>query len=173
MTSARVLNLRPFPERFAAGYIPEPNSGCWLWLNATNRFGYGKISIKGPRAIAAHRASWEFHTGKKIPPGMVIMHKCDTPACVNPDHLQLGTYMSNCHDMIAKGRNSRGAKHAACGADHVGENNPAAKLNVELVLQIRAEVPGARGWKAGLARKYGVSDGTITNILNRRKWAHV
>lgn len=87
--------------------IPEPMSGCWIWLGAREMpFGYGKMSIiisGRARTISAHRVSFsEFNS--KIPDGMCVLHKCDTPSCVNPKHLFLGTYKQNTQDMMLKGR---------------------------------------------------------------------
>lgn len=73
--------------------IPEPNTGCWLWLMAICADGYGRISIER-RSRLAHRASWEAHRGV-IPTGLVIDHVCRNRACVNPDHLRVTTIGDN------------------------------------------------------------------------------
>lgn len=75
---------------------------CWHWCGATNAFGYGRFSVNG-RAQVAHRISYEAFVGP-IPAGMSVLHKCDNPFCVNPDHLWLGTYSDNRRDCQAKGR---------------------------------------------------------------------
>lgn len=95
----------PFIERFFANVSPEPNSGCWLWMMAPTRRGYGMISLggRGGKCLTASHASLFIH-GVDIPHGSVVMHKCDNPACVNPDHLRVGTQKENMHDMYAKGR---------------------------------------------------------------------
>lgn len=79
-------------ERFERSYIPEPNSGCWLWTAAQCR-GYGLITKNG-KYRQAHRVSYELHKGP-IPPGLVIDHLCRTHACVNPDHLEPVTVGEN------------------------------------------------------------------------------
>jgi hypothetical protein len=76
----------------------EPNSGCWLWTGGSRGNGYGAIHGED-----AHRVFYRQFKGE-IPRGMVVMHKCDTRPCCNPDHLTIGTPADNVHDMISKGR---------------------------------------------------------------------
>lgn len=77
--------------------------GCWLWAGSKrSEMGYGSFVVRG-RSFAAHRVSWELTHGP-IPPGLKVLHKCDVPACVNPDHLFLGTDKDNHQDKAAKGR---------------------------------------------------------------------
>lgn len=95
---------RPLAERFYEKTQPEPNSGCLLWTGAVHPDGYGKISPggrEGPKI--ASRVAWELGRGR-IPDGMFVCHKCDTPPCVNVDHLFLGTLLDNAHDRMRKGR---------------------------------------------------------------------
>ena len=89
-------------KRFHLGYIPIPETGCWLWERATTHNGYGQISIGG-KIMIAHRYSWELHGGH-IPDGLCVLHKCDVRCCVNPDHLWLGTQKDNSQDALKKGR---------------------------------------------------------------------
>ena len=76
--------------------------GCWLWTGSRDRKGYGRISIDRSPALV-HRVAWTLEHGA-IPPGMCVLHKCDTPGCVRHDHLFLGTIADNNRDMFAKGR---------------------------------------------------------------------
>lgn len=93
-------------DRFSQGYMPEPNTGCWLWAKACKDNGYG-MTYLNRSAITAHRCSWILNRGP-IPIGMCVCHKCDTPACVNPDHLFLGTNRDNINDCQRKGRSLKG-----------------------------------------------------------------
>lgn len=87
----------------------DKSGECWLWTGATNG-RYGHISRgTGLGLVGSHRASWEIHNGP-IPPGMHVCHHCDTPPCVRPDHLFLGTNQDNTNDKVAKGRHLRKQK---------------------------------------------------------------
>lgn len=76
--------------------------GCWNWIGAKNRKGYGNLK-RGERYLNAHRYSWELTNGS-IPAGKWVLHKCDNPACVRPEHLFLGDVLVNNRDMWTKGR---------------------------------------------------------------------
>lgn len=78
---------------------------CWAWSGGTTVWGYGMLSVgrRGEGFIMAHRLSWELHYGP-IPPGGVVRHSCDNPACSNPAHLDLGTFTDNAQDAISRGR---------------------------------------------------------------------
>lgn len=95
-------------QRFEAKYEPIPECGCWLWTAAENEKGYGVIGVggRGTGKRYAHRVSYELHVGP-VPDGMCVLHKCDTPLCVNPDHLFLGTVADNVNDMTFKDRGKR------------------------------------------------------------------
>lgn len=82
-------------------YEPEPNSGCWLW-HGSNVKGYAYGRVDGKKQYI-HRFLWEASNGP-IPDGMFACHKCDTPGCVNPNHIFIGTPADNSHDRDLKGR---------------------------------------------------------------------
>src|SRR3990167_3892348 len=94
--------LPPFED----SYMPEPNTGCWLWTGATRYDGYGTRPWRGKTSAQAHRIAWEVFRGP-IPDGLQVLHRCDVRCCVNPDHLFLGTQLDNMRDMIQKGRKGR------------------------------------------------------------------
>jgi hypothetical protein len=92
----------PALERIMRKVEPEPNTGCWLWTGAATIAGYGSITVDSIQT-GAHRYMWALHNGP-IPSGAFICHRCDTPSCVNPDHLFVGTPRDNTRDMWRKGR---------------------------------------------------------------------
>lgn len=156
----------PLIERFEAGYMPEPNSGCWIWIGAViNRTDgeqpRGKIRTAS-RLESAPRVSYRLFKGE-IPTGLFVCHRCDTPLCVNPNHLWLGTGAENSADMVAKGRNR------TMGTSRRGALNTRAKLTEDDVRDIRANQAPA----SALAAQYGVSRGAIRDIKTGRNWAHV
>jgi hypothetical protein len=85
----------------------EKTPTCWLWIAARDRQGYGKFSVadegvrSGKRVLQAHRHAWALTNGP-IPAGLYVLHKCDVPACVNPDHLFVGTHRDNMDDKVQK-----------------------------------------------------------------------
>lgn len=154
---------RSLSERFWEQVNPEPNSGCWLWDGPFISFGYGHIAERTgrnqKRTLKAHRVSWEIHHGP-IPDGLCVLHKCDTPACVNPDHLILGTNSDNVRDRDSKQRQAR------------GERNGAAKLTEQKVRDIRVLRKGGLTQQC-IADMMGVNQTKISNVLRGETWKHV
>jgi hypothetical protein len=139
----------------------DKTSFCWLWRAAKTGAGYGQIRITtGPgqsKAIYSHRISWELANGP-IPEGLEVLHKCDNPPCVRPDHLFLGTQSDNENDSVSKGR----WNHPK------GEEHPKAILTYAQVEEIRKSTLSQRK----LAKQYSVSRGAVQAILNGRNWRH-
>lgn len=136
----------------------EPNSGCWLWMGRMDRNGYGVMINRG-RLLWAHRAAWQVWRGE-IPDGMRICHRCDTPACINPDHHFLGTQRDNIRDASRKGR-------MACG-----ERQGNAKLKSADVIAIR-ELAAQGVYQRKIAAQFGITQPAVSEIVSRRKWRHL
>jgi hypothetical protein len=161
MTKLHRQKLRKsLQERFDEKVVPEPNSGCWIWTGATKELGYGVIGLgrRSDGTDKAHRVSYRLYCGD-IPDGMAVCHRCDTPACVNPDHLFLGTLADNMQDCVAKGRNFI--------PDNRGERANWAKLTSDAVAHIRERV--MTGPEYG--RLYGVSKSAVYQIWDGTNWA--
>jgi hypothetical protein len=163
---------RPFTmeERYwnsvdKAGPIPEhrPELGpCWLWTSKLNDNGYGLFSLKG-RHVRAHRVAWELHHGRSIPAGQIVRHRCDNRACVNPEHLVVGTHADNGDD--AARRRTKPVP--------LGEQVPSAKLTAEQVQWARQQHDSGLSTCVDLARKLGVSHTAMSAVLKRESWRHV
>jgi hypothetical protein len=140
---------------------------CWVWTTSTNNKGYGQLAVgkvDGRKKMRlSHRISWELHHGP-VPPGLQVLHRCDNPPCVRPDHLFLGTQAQNMADCSAKGR--MGPRNL------VGERNPAAKLREADVRVIRQRLANGERQTA-IAADYGVHFSTIGLIARGQKWGHV
>lgn len=145
-------------DAFERNYIPEPMSGCWLWIGHANPQGYGVAFSRmlRPRSRLAHRLAWELFRGG-ISEGMCICHRCDNPSCVNPEHLFEGTRRDNAADRARKGRSSK------------GEGRYNARLTPEKVLAVRSD----EGSDTAVAQRHGITRGHVWKIKQRRLWGHV
>lgn len=142
---------------FFAKTTPEPNSGCLLWTAAMCSKGYGTYAVFR-RVVSAHRFAWELANGE-VPDGLCVLHRCDTPACVNIDHLFLGTHHDNALDKVAKGRAWRPR----------GEKNVKAKLTAANVEAIRSLHAGGYS-RRDLSFMYQVTHAQIGAIVNQKSW---
>jgi hypothetical protein len=143
-------------------------SECVEWGGSKDGSGYGQFRRRG-KNFRAHRDAWEQANGRPVPDGMFVLHKCDNRACINPDHLFLGTNKDNMADMVSKGRSLH--RH--------GPKNPNAKLSAsqrEVILEFAKRHPPKRGRQSGagnvgtnafLSRWFGVSVSAIERIVAR------
>lgn len=131
---------------------------CWEWTGNLTAKGYGAVRIKGV-TFSAHRLSWLLFNGGGLTK-LQVLHKCDNPKCINPDHLFLGTNADNLADRQKKGRQARGETHHK------------SKLTEDGVRMIRKQV--SQGVKIKeIAYRVGVDISTIYNIINRKIWKHI
>jgi hypothetical protein len=199
----------------------EKTDGCWLWKAGVDRDGYGVLQVKihGVSTTKAHRYSYMLHTGEVLGSRQFVMHSCDNPRCVNPDHLKAGSALENTADMITKGRQFRGDIGHKLTADQVREIMRDPRQNAAIAQdygvhvnhvcliknrKVRAEVQidaseivrNRRGSKGearshnlkdqdvrdirastergtDLAKRYGISKATITDIRKGRSWKHI
>lgn len=127
----------------------KKENGCWNWNGYKIKTGYGRVHFRGKRTLA-HRAAWELTHGK-IPAGKHVLHKCDNPSCINPEHLFLGSHVDNMNDRLLKERT-------------------ASKLTKRDVILIRS-CPGFshKRW----ANLLNVSVTAIAQIRRKETWAWV
>jgi hypothetical protein len=155
MTNYNFFNL---PELLQERIMPEPMSGCWLWIAAQDENGYGRIGKEKWGERLAHRLVANL-LRSVVPPHLMLCHHCDTPPCVNPSHTFEGTALDNVRDCIKKGRDIR----------RFGEDVWEAKLTEQDVIEIRKSDDSVEI----LASKYGVDGSTITHARTGRNWKHL
>lgn len=137
-------------EAFDSRVEKTPN--CWTWMGTRNTYGYGIFLLPGEKAVRAHRYAYERWKGP-IPEGMVVMHSCDNPPCINPAHLSLGTKLDNNRDAASKRHTRSGDRHWM------------SKLTEKQVAQIRAD----KGNQTELAAKLGITQGTVSRIKSGKR----
>ena len=166
-------SLLDLPDRVRSKVQVNPETGCWEWTGSRMKKGYGRLGVGSRtdgtrRTVSTHRYVWEWFNGP-IPDlpsadyrGACVLHRCDNPACVNPEHLFLGSHRANMADRDAKGR-LRVLKGAA---------RSTAKLTDRRVRQM-FELH-EQGWsKQAMADYFEIDRATVYRILDRKRWAHV
>lgn len=148
---SRQCRAPPAEERFLAAFEIDPASGCWNWTRGVDQDGYGQF-----KPMKAHRYSFERAYGG-LPAGKMVLHRCDNPSCVNPEHLFLGDVLINAQDCAAKNRTV------------FGERNQHAKLTDAIVSAIKASDKSG----PALAREYGVTRATINKVRRGETWRRV
>ena len=145
----------PSEQKFYAK--TEKSNGCWKWLGAFDRDGYplfwdGDIQ----KMKRGHQYSYELHHGERN--GECVMHTCDNPSCVNPDHLVLGTNADNCADKVAKNRQAK------------GESQGHSKLTESDVINIRQRRNEAY---QDICAEFDIRPSTLYRIWNNESWKHI
>lgn len=153
------MNLRTPEERFWPK-VQKSDSGCWMWTGALVGRGYGNF-WDGNHYPPAHVFSWKLVNGE-IPDGLFVLHRCDVRACVNPDHLFLGTQRDNIRDMMSKNRHRMGGPS--------GERNGNSKLLADQVKTIRHLYFAERRSYKEIAEHFSVSRVLIGRIVNNKIW---
>ena len=158
---------KPAIYRFNNSFVKDEKTGCWNWIGKSRSGSsrlYGRITVDN-KIMPAHRYSWELHNDKKIPAGMLVMHKCDNPECVNPDHLTIGTTQDNSDDKVRKNRQAKGESFSK-RKPASGSKNGLAKLT-----EIEAkEIFNSKSPQREIASRYGVSQTVVHNIKSIKTW---
>lgn len=156
-----------FVEEKLKNYIVDEETGCWNWQGKikTTRGGYGQITLymrdRNPkkRTFATHRVSYAFHNGED-PKSLCVLHSCDNPSCMNPDHLSLGTHADNMRDMVEKGRSG------------VGVKNPSCRLSEGVVVDIVEKIKQGKT-NIEIASLYPISHAQVSMIRTGKSWKHL
>ena len=148
------------PDRLVR-YSEVSGTGCLEWTGAKSRKGYGNLFVDG-KSYLAHRLAYEAWVGP-IPDGLWVLHSCDNPPCINPEHLRVGTHQDNTDDMMSRGRD----RHPR------GVANKSAKLTDEQVREMRTLYAAGNVTQVALGQKYGINQTVVSDIVRRQTWKHV
>lgn len=138
----------------------DKDSGCWNWIHSTDGGGYGVFVCEKYGRDKAHRISYIENYGE-IPEGLWVLHRCDNPSCVRPDHLFLGTNDDNIEDKVSKNRQSR----------LFGEHNGRKILGEDDVKNMRKDYSSGKYSYRTLVEKYGISQTQVARIVKKESWA--
>jgi hypothetical protein len=144
---------------------------CWEWTGSKLKSGHGLLRSVAADTYLAHRLSWHIHNGP-IPDGLCVLHHCDNPPCVRPDHLFLGTRADNTMDMISKGRQNFADGLRALRSFQTGSGNPQAKMTEEKVIELRRRAADGEHY-AELAVAFSIAASTANAIILGNSWKHV
>lgn len=151
----------------------DKSGDCWEWTGSRTKFGYGqtKQGLRfGVQSALAHRISWVIANGP-VPGGACVLHRCDNPPCVRPEHLFLGSRADNSADMISKGR-GRFNDGRTANSFTQGTRNARAKLTEAQVVEIRKRAVAGEHYIA-LAVEFGISESRANAIVIGNGWRHI
>jgi hypothetical protein len=154
--SNRARALSP-QERFWRHVARTPE--CWLWTGGKSGDGYGAFTVEAGKQVGAHRYAYMLHYGD--PGDQHVLHECDNPICVRPQHLFIGVHQDNVDDMVQKERHPHGEAHGM------------HKLTEDQVREIRSRYEGGGISTTKLAEEYGLNQKTVWEIIHRILWKHV
>lgn len=143
-------------DRNASGGEP----GCWLWKAAVGSHGYGAFGVTHDDVLLAHRVAYALERGESPERG-VLRHTCDTPRCVNPDHLIHGSQSENLSDAVER------------GGYGVGEDHQNAELTETDIREIRERYSSGNETQAEIADDFDIARPTVSDIVRGRRWSHV
>jgi hypothetical protein len=147
--------MKSLEQRFWSKIAIKIPSECWFWTACGSPYGFFRLDNKN---VYAHRMAWALTNGA-IPKGLQVLHRCDTPLCVNPNHLFLGTHKQNHADCTAKGRRP------------LGEKNGLHKMTSAKVRRMRKLREKGFSFHE-LAKRFGVSTQCAFSIVKRVTWKH-
>jgi len=131
---------------------------CWEWSASRNKYGYGRININ-KKVMKCHRLSFEIYYKRFISNGLCILHSCDNPKCVNPNHLSEGTHQDNMNDMINKGRHAKGEKITT------------SKLKENDIVEIRKLLKETNLTQKQIGKQFNIARSTISLIKSNKRWS--
>jgi len=151
---------RPILEERFLKYVDKTDY-CWIWLGSKDKSGYGHFFVDSFKRTpkGAHRVSYELNVGE-IPHGLCVLHKCDNPSCVNPEHLWLGTKLDNAKDKINKGRDIYLR----------GQDSWASKLTKNKVKRIRSLYKDKKHNQTSLSKLFDIHQSSVSLIVNNKTW---
>ena len=166
----RVYTRRPLYDRFWEKTEKDGDSGCILWTGMTYGVGYGQLFVEKGFHPHAHRVSWALRWAQgEFPPfhwwgdKLEVMHLCDNPPCVNPEHLRLGSYTDNSRDMRDKGRGINPPKMQ-------GDTHPQAKHTWDEVREIRRVYETGNYNAKQIAKMFDIPYDRAWRIVTHRQW---